>query len=167
MYESRARAREREGEKGCLSLFFGTHSTRSTSTWSQLKIVLHVNRFNIQVQTTHIRAHKDPSQSFPMKVSFTTTMNYENYVHPRDDDFNWIYLHKPKMPVLLRRLGRARVHQNSNEKCKGRYVFWKHRRNATCLNIINWTYDSIIINAYMPHIIQFTYLHTYALWHHS
>lgn len=89
--------RERKRKRRCLSLFFGTHITRSTSTWSQLKIVLHVNRFNIQVQTTFIRAHKNPSQSFPMKVSFPTTMNYENYVHPRDDDFNWIYLHEPKL----------------------------------------------------------------------
>lgn len=33
---------------------------------------------------------------------------------------------------------------------------------ATCLNIINWTNDSIIINAYMLRIIQFRYLHTRA-----
>lgn len=68
-------------------------------------------------------------------------------------------LHKRKwMPLLLWCVHAFACFKMKNAREKRGIK--KPRRNATCLNIINWTYDSIIINAYMLHIIQFTYLHT-------
>lgn len=85
------------------------------------------------------------------------------------DDANW-NLHKRKKKARDLACTRTTIKTLWKEECNRRKrekkqkdrarEKWKQRLNATCLNITNWTYDFIIINASSLHIIQFTYLHT-------